>query len=148
MKGKNFIKQQIGGLSFILRKNKYLKGDKDIKEFKITDKGIEYYGNIKKLKQKMIIPYSHITNIEFVKPHTVYVDVNKKPYIFDTEPPCKKINLKNIHYCSGIIDFYKILNKKWEEYLERKIIHSGGLKSRKKQKRRRKTKKTSCKCRK
>ena len=29
------------------------------------------------LKQKMIIPYSDITNIEFVKPHTVYVDVNK-----------------------------------------------------------------------
>ena len=84
-------KTQKGGaiMTAVLRKNGHLKGDKDIKEFRITNKGIEYKGGLKKLGSTQLIPYSKITNVEFTSPNTLYVDTNKKNYIFDNVKPCE-----------------------------------------------------------
>ena len=72
--------QKGGAMTAVLRKNKHLKGNKDIKEFRITNKGIEYKGGLKKLGSTQVIPYSKITNVEFTSPNTLYVDTNKKYY--------------------------------------------------------------------
>ena len=118
-------KQRGGDYGAILRKNAHKHGDKDIKKYTLTKRGIEWVPGTKTRFKGLLgkgseglIRYSDIPSQESIRKvgnNKIEVDTSSKTYVFDNDKPC----IKNSVRCVGnrsLDRFFKALVRKWTEH--------------------------------